>query len=243
MKTKIDLSRLSAMTIKEFQADTQREFKRLMAYGQATNIVVLTDFTFQCGNIGAMLIIGDLNSELQKFYKEQKTARTKEKDFAIGNCLFLDNKIYIDLTEGAAKVSDLEKGLKKTKINLETIITKNAGLPKPIAIHAKADIAPEKSPKASPIDKIDAAETALLKQLEEVKALFQKIKLLLPNIQAGKSNAEDLKVFSTLQQHIQQWFALYNNSNTNLQVKLKEQAIKLKEQYTKIAALVQKNKV
>ena len=244
MKTKVELANLSEMTIKEFQSDAQREFKRLAAYGQATNILVLTEYTFKCGNVGAIVIPGEFTSEIQKFYKEQKVSRAKEKDFGYGQCIVQDNKVYIDLQEGPAKVSDLEKGLKKTKINFETIISKNSGLPTTNTI--KEDSKPEKAAKANvaepTIHKTNAEEVLILKQLDHIKALFQKVKEILPKIVAGKNTAEDMQVFARLQQNIQQWFGLFTSATPEVQGKLKEQATKLKEQYSKIAALVQKTK-
>jgi hypothetical protein len=253
MKTKIELSRLAEMSIKEFQADAQREFKRLAAAGETTNIVVLTDFDFKCGNTGAVVIVGDYSGDLQKFYKEQKTVRAKaQKDYGLGTCYVKDGQAHIDLQEGAAKVSDLIKGLKKVKINFETVITKNAA---PEKVEAEK-VAPEKveaskenvanAAKEVEKDKKEiintAIHTALAQGLDKVKAQFQKMRDILPRAVANSMTKEDFGVFAVLQQQIQQWFASFTASAADEQTPYKEQAQKLKEQYSKIASLIQKNK-
>lgn len=249
MKTKIELSRLAEMSIKEFQADAQREFKRLAASGETTNIVVLTDFDFKCGNTGAVVIVGDYSGELQKFYKEQKAVRAKaQKDYGVGACYVKDGQVYIDLQEGAAKVADLTKGLKKVKINFDTVITKNAAPEKATPETAKeAEKTNEKEvEKEVEKDKKIAANptpNAVLAQgLEKVKIQFQKMRDILPRAVANSMTKEDFGVFALLQQQIQQWFASFTAAAADEQTPYKEQAQKLKEQYTKIASLIQKNK-
>lgn len=243
MKTKIELSRLAEISIKEFQADAQREFKRLAASGETTNIVVLTDFDFKCGNIGAVVISGDYSGELQKFYKEQKAARAKaQKDYGLGTCYVKDGRVYIDLQEGPAKVADLTKGLKKVKINFDTVITKNAA-PEKVTPEETAKEAEKTTGKEDKKAATNPEANAILEQgLDKVKAQFQKMRDILPRAVANSMTKEDFGVFALLQQQIQQWFTSFTAAASDEQTPYKEQAQKLKEQYSKIVSLIQKNK-
>lgn len=245
MKTKIDLAEIPKMTIKEFQAAVQREFKRLANANIATEVVVLTDYVFSCGTTGSVILPGS-GSELDNFYKTQKAARSKEKDYGRGTCIFKDGKICIDFNNGAAKPADLIKGLKKVKIGFESIVTKNA--PEDTNEQTKESTEPQKEKAETKVvekvaeTKTPVANEQLASGLDKVKVGFQKMRDIMPRALAGTTTPEDLQAFAQLQQHIQQWFAVFTAAPAAEQTPYKDQAVKLKEQYSKISAIIQKNK-
>jgi hypothetical protein len=237
MKTKIELNHIPKMTIKEFQALAQREFKRLANANIATEIVVVTDFLFSCGTIGSVVLPGS-GSDLDAYYKAQKTR--KEKDAAQGTCVFKDGKIQINLLDGHAKAADLMKGLKKVKIGFDTVVTKNA--PAETTTTEKAEVSTKTAEVKAPPAVAAVPNEQLASGLDKVKMSFQKMRDIMPRAIAGTTTPEDLQAFAQLQQQIQQWFAVFTATPPAEQAPFKDQAVKLKEQYSKIAAIVQKNK-
>lgn len=80
-------------------------------------IVVITDFTFACGEVHTLLLVGKENI-MKKFYKSLKIdpTRKKQKDFSIGTCIIEkedgSTAIKIEMT-GFGKPSLVKKNSKK----------------------------------------------------------------------------------------------------------------------------------
>lgn len=132
MKTKFDLSTLSSLNFKQYEALLKKEMIRAKKELD-TSVVLLSDFAFACGTTSALFILGKYSGELSKFYKTQKKERAQEKDFARGNCSFStegeQTKLAISLLDGKAKIPKIMKHGRKTfkKLKLQVKIAKGKG--------------------------------------------------------------------------------------------------------------------
>jgi hypothetical protein len=245
MKTKIDVFGLSEMTVKDYQSKVKNEFKRLQSAGETTQLVVFTEFLFKCGTVGAALIIGDFSGELEKFYKETKKNR-KEKDFGVGDCKFETGSkggfLRVNLTEGAVSPSRMEKGIKKSKLKIAATISKGEEI-----AQVEADETEDSNSENTETTSGKIAENAeksinLLNEImDKIKAQFQSVRDVLPKAANNTMNPEEQKTLTFLQGLMQNWFKTFTSCPAETQQGYKEQGLKLKEQFAKIAGLLSKN--
>ncbi len=243
MKTKIDVFGLSEMTVKDYQSKVKNEFRRLEGLGETTNIVVLSEFLFKCGTVGAAVIVGEFSGELEKFYKEKKKERSKEKDFGVGECKFETNNkgnvLRINLTEGAVSPSRVEKGMKKSKLKVAAIISKGEEIAQ-VENEEAEDISPKTEATANNDKEKNNDNNQLAELMDKIKTQFQAVREILPQAAVGNINPDEQKTLTNLQAFMQNWFKLYGNSSPDIQQNNKEQGLKLKEQFAKIAGLLSK---
>jgi len=243
MKTKINVSEIAEMTIKDYQSKIKNEFRRLEAAGETTNVVVLSEFVFKCESVGALIIIGDFGGELEKFYKEKKKERSKEKDFGVGECKFepnpKGNTLRINLTEGSVSPSRVEKGMKKSKLKVAAIISKGEEIAK---VESEETSENETSPKTETANVEKNTDGNILAEaMDKIKIAFQTVKEILVRTTNTPPSEDEQKTISSLQLQMQNWFKFYNNSSPEIQQHNKEQGLKLKEQHSKIVSILFKN--
>ncbi|WBM73956.1 hypothetical protein [Saprospira grandis] len=116
-KSKIKLDELKNLTEVQYIKLIEREVKRAAAFGQ-TGVIVLSDYTFSCGSLGTLILLGKLSGSLMKYYKGLKTDRKAEKDFAKGVCYFQEVEgqppiMRIALNDGKGKPAKMKKNGKK----------------------------------------------------------------------------------------------------------------------------------
>lgn len=116
-KSKITVDQLKDLTEVSYIKLAQQEVKRAAKFGE-TGVVVLSDYQFACGAVSTLLILGKMSGPLMKFYKQMKTERSKEKDFAKGTCYFENTDgdqptMRIALDDGKGKPARIKKNGKK----------------------------------------------------------------------------------------------------------------------------------
>ena len=116
-KSKIKLDELKNLTEVQYIKLIEREIKRAATFEQ-TGVVVLSDYTFSCGSVGTLILLGKLSGSLMKYYKSLKTDRKTEKDFAKGICYFQEVEgqspiMRIALNDGKGKPTKMKKNGKK----------------------------------------------------------------------------------------------------------------------------------
>lgn len=112
-KSKIDPNAVAEMDFKTYTNLLKKEVKKAAAFGE-TDVIIFSDFTFACGHIGTMMLLGKFSGNLAKFYKKSKIERKTEKDFAKGTCYFKtkedDNvEMHIALDDGKGKPAKMKK--------------------------------------------------------------------------------------------------------------------------------------
>lgn len=130
MNSKIALDELKKMTYDDYSKSIKKEIKRATLDG-TTDFITFTDFVFvDTPEPKTVFIFGKFTGRLQKFYKEQRKARAKEKDFARGIAVFKENsdgttKIHLNMESGKAKASKFKKHGKRlfTKLKLDIELT------------------------------------------------------------------------------------------------------------------------
>ena len=242
MKTKIDVFGLSEMTVKDYQSKAKNEFRRLQSLAETTQVVVFAEFVFKCGTVGAAVIVGDFSGDLEKFYKEKKKERSKEKDYGVGECRYETNSkgqiLKINLTDGAVSPSRVEKGMKKSKLKIAAIICKGEEMAQ---VEEEEN---EELPKSESTEKSGETEKIVVllnETMDKIKAQFQTARDILPKAANNSINAEEQKSLFSLQNLMQSWFKTFATANSETQQVYKEQGLKLKEQFAKIAGLLSKN--
>lgn len=241
MKVKLDLDQLSSqtMSLKDYRSQLARDLKHIKKEGGVVSVLIVAQYKFpDQSKPAALLVLGEASSAVNAFYKSCKTAF--QNLYGMGECKFEESPkgstLHINITEGKAKLADLKNGLKVTKLQYPVALSKGAE-----SLSIEADTNDEDNSLAQPTGAPLADAIAFLTSaMESIKALFQKVRDVLLRAAAGQATPDDHATLLSLQKQMQTWFATYSNADANTQTQYKDHAIKLREQYKKIAALVAK---
>lgn len=244
MKVKIDLDQLSSqkMTFKDYRSQLARDLKNIQKEGGVVSALIVAQYKFpDQSKPAALLVLGDTNSAINSFYKNCKAEYPSS--YGMGECKFEESPkgsaLHINVAEGKTKLSDLQKGLKVTKLKYPVALSKGG---ESLSMEAEDSEEDEENPLMQQLSEVASDAAAFLTTtMDSIKALFQKVRDILPRAATGQATPDDQATLLSLQKQMQSWFAAYGNANADAQTQYKDQATKLREQYNKVATLTTKS--